>query len=233
MIYNNSYNPYPQNQIDYANPSNGGTPVRPAWQTLNDQNGNIQSQYQSTDHFDRSALDQLKTDALRGPDTQSPWRQLMGDQLAYNTNQELSALGGRSQQQASQGLNGIAQRGGGYTTGASERMYENANRNSLLAGQSVRNNAFNQGIGLDIQDEQNRKNDLQNLNQQLFTDAQYQGGIQNQNIDRSIGQVGLQNQDNQNAFNQAIGAYAADRTADSVERAGQARAGGLLGWLGL
>lgn len=200
-----------------------GRPTQPTFKPLADNNGYISDQFQSKDFFDRSALNQLKSENLRGPETQSKWRQLMGERLDYNTNQQLGGLASRSQAQAGQGLNQIAQRGGGYTSGASERLLENANRNALLAGQSVRNNAFNQGLSLDVQDDTNRRQDLQSLNQQLFTDAQYQNGIQDNNINRSILERGMERAHDTNTYNEAMRAWSADRTADATERAGRSK----------
>jgi len=230
---NNNYyqSPHYQNQLKDAQIKNQqntidqykARPVLPAWESLANSDGTLQSQYQTQDSFDRSALNQLKTEGLRGPETQSKWRQLMGEQLDYNTNQQLGSLASQSQATAGHGLNQIAQRGGGYSSGASERLMENANRNALLAGQGVRNNAFNQRIGLDVQDESNRRQDLQTLNQSLFTDAQYKSGLQDSNINRSILEKGMERQFEQNAYNQQMQAWAADQTADATEKAGRAK----------
>lgn len=205
---------------------NGG-PTRPGFDSLLGNNGLIGSPYRSTDQFDRSAQNQLRSEALRSPGEASVWRGLIGEQFDNDVNQQLSNSRANSHAQTSQGLNQLAQRGG-YTTGSGERLLENSNRNALLNSQGIRNNAFNQRLGLDIQDDTRRRQDLQSLNQSLFADAAYKGGIQDQNINRSLAENQQLRQDRLSSFGQQAQAFSTDRLADETARAARQQSQGLF-----
>lgn len=189
----------------------GGKPRRPVWDSLLNQQGVLQNQYQLQDTLDTGFLDQMRADALRGPGEQSAWRQLMEQNVQRQAGEAMAS--GQAQTQAA--LSNLAMRGG-VGSGTAERVAAQGAQAGLQAGQNV----LGQRLQLDIQDEANRMQGLRDLGQAEMGAAQFQQGTQQFNIQNALNEVLQRRAADINTYNEQMRAWAAERTARATPSSG-------------
>jgi len=112
--------------------------------------------------YDPRGLQQLRSDALRAPGTQSAWggmalqQQKLGEQnqLGQSAQQNASGLASARSQLASTG---------GLRGGAATRMAMQGANQGALGTQNIRGQGAQDRLSLSMQDEQNRRQDLSGL----------------------------------------------------------------------
>ena len=191
---------------------NVGRPDRPEWDSLLGADGLMQDQYQITNQLNQGFLEQMRADNLRQPGQQSQWRQLM----EQNVQRQAGEAGANVQSQAANQMSNLAMLGGGLRAGAAERLAGQSATQAAQAQQGV----LGQRLNLDIQDEQMRQQGLMNLGQAEMGAAQYQTGIQQQNIGNALNEVLQKRAENVNAYNEQMRAWAAERTAAATPSSG-------------
>ncbi len=183
-----------------------GRPLTPEWNSLGDpKTGLLQDQLLQKSQLDTRALEGLRENALRQPGQMSKWGQMALSQ-AQNQNARMGAS------QLTQAQNQLAMQGG-LRGGSRERLAQQGTQNQLLGNQRALG-------GIQMQDEQNRLQGLQNLASQELGAAQYQSGLQGQNIERTLNEVFQGRAAQQLQFGEAMKAWAAERTAAATPRSG-------------
>lgn len=188
-----------------------GRPIMPSLENLRDRSGQIKKQFRDTTQVDTRALDAMRADALRGAGTQSLWRQIMQQRL----NQQAGQAAAAAQGQSNAAMNRLAMTGG-LRGGASERLAEAGMQQGLLAQQNV----LGRGIDLDVQDEQNRLSQLGAVNQASLAQANFERQGRQFNIQNSLNEVLQQRAAQMNAFNEAMRAWASEKTAQATPSGG-------------
>lgn len=191
---------------------NVGRPDRPEWESLLGSDGLMKEQYQIQNNLNQGFLDQMRADNLRQPGEQSRWRQLM----EQNVQRQAGEAGANVQAQAANQMSNLAMLGGGLRAGSAERMANSAASRAARAQQGV----LGQRLNLDVQDEQMRQQGLMNLGQAEMQTAQFDQGIQQQNIGNALNETLQKRAEAVNAYNEQMRAWAAERTAAATPSSG-------------
>lgn len=188
-----------------------GRPILGGMENLRDPSGLLRGQLQDKTQLDMQALNQMRKEAMRDPGQQSVWRQLMQDQLTKQAG--VASAGAQGQTQSA--LNQLATTGG-LRGGAAERLATAGAQAGLEAQQQV----FGQGTQLDIQDELNRQAMLGQVNQANLAAGQFQRQGTQFNIQNALNEVTQQRLAQSNAYNEAMRAWAAQKTAEATPSGG-------------
>lgn len=160
--------------------------------------------------LDNRAYDKFSAEALRsGP---SAWRGLMDKQMAQ---QQAVAQDNLAQQQMGQrasAMNSLAMRGG-LRGGSAERMATANQAQGLLARQGLARQGMANAANFDIQDENNRRQDLQTTMGADLQRGQFGAQQQQFNIGNSLREMQSKRDFEANQYNQKMQAWAAKSTA--------------------
>lgn len=194
-------------------------PERPEYEYLiNPETGLLQDQYQITDQMNTAALDQLRTEAMRDPGSQSAWALLQNEQIQNQGMNDLNSLNRQGQSIYDQQMADLAVRGG-YDQGAQERMGANSFREMLRAKQNQRNNTSSNLQNIAIQDEQNRLTGLNNLNAAEMNRANYLTDLQRSNSAGALAELDSKRNYDTQVYGQDMNAWAANQTANAQSKA--------------
>lgn len=183
-----------------------GKPLAPTFKTVGDPlTGLLLEPYNVQNQLDTRALSAARLEALRDPATMSRW-----GQMALSQAQNQSAAQNASLQQ--QARNQLAMQGG-LRTGARERLAAQGMQNQLRSNQAALGN-------IQLQDEANRQKWLQLMPGMDLQAAQYGTNIQDKNISRALTELNAGRAMQQGQFNEAMRAWAADKTADAMKNQG-------------
>lgn len=188
-----------------------GRPDRPAWESLLGPDGLMQSQYQLQDNLNTQFLDRMREGALRAPGEASPWRNLMEQQIQNQAGQ--AAAGAQAQTQ-----NALSQMAmvGGLRGGSAERIAQRGAQQATMAQQDV----LGQRLGLDIQDEKMRQQQLAQLGDAEMNVANFGRQGQQFNIQTALNENLQKRAEAINAYNEQMRAYGSERTAAATPSGG-------------
>ena len=195
----------------------GGKPLGTEFVTVgNSDTGMLQNQYNLYPQMDMRTVDAGRTEALRDPATMSRWGQMA---LSQAQNQNAAMMSGQQQQAQNQ----LAMQGG-LRTGARERLASQGMQQQLRGNQAALG-------GVQMQDEANRQKWLQTSPGNELQAAQYNTNLQDKNISRALTEVNVGRSMQQNQFNEAMRAWAAEQSGQTMVRAAEegTKSGGLLG----
>lgn len=214
---------YTPTQRDFNNPFNPkwstqpvpmdaqGRPLAPEFRTVGDANtGLLRSEYNLQNNLNTQVLDQARQEALRDPGTMSRWGQMA---LTQAQNQNAAQNAGQLQQAQNQ----LAMQGG-LRSGARERLAAQGMQQQLRGNQSALGN-------IQMQDEQNRQKWMQMMPGMDLQAAQYGSTLQDKNISRALTEVNAGRGMQQQQYNEAMRAWAADKTGQAAARAGGSSSG--------
>lgn len=182
-----------------------GRPLQPGFVSIGDEStGLLKDPYLLKSTLNSDGLNQLRQETLRqGP---SRWSQLQqqvqGDNIAQSQ---------ASQVQNAQ--NSIASQGG-LRSGAGERLAGMGVKQGLMARQQMQSNLANQ-------DEQNRQTNLRALPGMELANAGYNDNVSKYNIDSAKGEMLQRRAFDANAYNEAMRAWGAERTAAATPSSGK------------
>lgn len=185
----------------------------------------------------RLGLEGLQEQALT-PSQESAWLKMATDQQrleeqALRDEAVQQALSGASQAQA-----GLAMRGG-LSSGARERIAQQAGRNLTAARQDVGRTGMQQRAGLGVQAEENRLRALSQLpgaelgaaqfdltKAKSLTDLagqerQFQTGLEQFNLEQALQERGRGQQSEMDKWRELMQAYGSERSAQAQEKAAQ------------
>jgi hypothetical protein len=190
---------------------NVGRPDRPEWDSLLGDDGLMQSQYQLGNNLNTGYLEQMRKDGLRDPGTQSRWRQLM-EQKVQGMAGDASA---GAQAQTRNQMSNLAMMGG-LRGGAAERLASSGARRATMAQQDI----MGQRLGLDLQDEQMRNQQLAQLGNAEMGAAQFQRQGDQFNVQTALNENLQKRAEAINAYNEQMRAWAAEKTAAATPSGG-------------
>ncbi len=143
-----------------------GEPIRPEFQSeLNQDTGYLDEKYMLANQFDpielnTQGLDKFREEALR--DGPSKWAGLQEERLNQQNEYAMDNIMRSQRGQTNQAIADLASSGG--VSGASrERLAQQAMKNAMFQRQEQRQNLGDQMLNVQIQDEQNRVNQLGQL----------------------------------------------------------------------
>ena len=194
-------------------------PIKKAWESLIGADGKPLDQFSVKSDRSKEAFDQLSSNALRGEGVESQWAKLQKAGLASDTSAQKeqvaqAQMAAQAQQEAK-----MAMRGGGLSSGASERMSSEGANQAARAQQGVNAQAARAQMGVDVQDESNRLNALRSL---PGAEQQSQWGDL-MNRDFSIKETGAKRAYDENEFKSKMKAWTADREAQATEKANEGK----------
>jgi hypothetical protein len=170
-------------------------------------------------------LDAFRDQALRkGP---SPWA-LLATKKEYANETDARERAKREALGATAGARTDLAMHGGLSSGARERVARSGMRDLLSMSQDVGRQGDVNRLGIDVQDETNRVNQLSMLpgmeqgvfNTDMAKESAYEQS-QNNDINRQIGENQAKNAYNTNQYNQQMAAWAAQKQANATENAGK------------
>lgn len=211
-----------------------GRPIRNAYTSINDANGNLLSQFSMASkigddvNLNTQALNEMRSRALsQGP---SAWANLALQQQGMQEQQALSQNNRMNQSNLNQGMRSLAGRGG-MSQGQRERMAMQGMRQANLGGQGVLNQGMQNRMNINLQDQQSKDQMLQQLpgqemNAANFAQSQraYRNQAQAQDLSNSLRDIGGFNAYNADAYAKAMQEWGAAKTADAQAQA--SRGGG-------
>ena len=122
-----------QNQLLTKAGARMGQPDRPEFKSMLDPaTGLMPDQYSALKQYDTSALDAMKSEALRGPGQDSAWRDAMQAKLEQQGGQAMAG----AQSQTNAAMNQLAMKGG-LGAGTAERMGNQGALRGLQAQQQI------------------------------------------------------------------------------------------------
>jgi hypothetical protein len=188
-----------------------GRPLNPEFISMGDpKTGLLRSEYNLTNTADQGGMNALRSEALRPAGQMSKWGQMA---LSQAQNQNAAQNAGAQ----STARNQLAM-SGGLRSGARERLAAQGMQGQLKGNQ----NAL---LNTQIQDEATRQKWLGQLPGMEIQNAQYGAGIQDKNINRAMGEVNIGRGIQQNQYDKAMQAWAADKSAAAA--AGAKKDGGF------
>ncbi len=184
-----------------------GRPLMADFISVGDANsGLLQQPYISTDFANTQSLSQLRNEAMRPEGQMSKWGQMA---LSQAQNQNAASNAGQTQQAQNQ----LAMQGG-LRTGARERLASQGMQQQMRGNQSALGN-------IQMQDESRRQQLLQQMPGAELQQAQYQSGVQNQNIGRALQEINMGRGLQTNQYNEAMRAWAAAKTGQAAPSGGK------------
>lgn len=206
-------NPYSQTFTSTQPLGPDGRPLRPDFNSIGDPNtGLLQSPYMQTSQLNTGGLQALRDQAGNlGP---SKWRQLAQSQAAGSIDQQQGGLLSQANAQLASA--------GGLRSGAAERLAQGA----LQGGLAAKQGAYGQ---LALQDEANRQSAISQLPGQELNAANYQSGVDSNNINRATNEITQGRLASQGQYAQGMQAWAAQQMANAVQQ--PSGGGGLLSGL--
>lgn len=205
-----------------------GRPLAAQWNSLLDGSGNLQDKYklnaQPDVQIDPRAMDAIRQSALRtGP---SAWANMAMEKQKL---EELSMMDKARQQSAgaqAQNLNALMMRGG-LSGGARERMARAASRDQAMGAQGVYRQGQMDRMGINLQDEQNRRQDLNQVANLDFQKANldsnnraYRTQVDTMNLQSLLKENEAKRMWDANQYNEKMRAWAAGKQADAQREAG-------------
>lgn len=188
-----------------------GRPLAPEFRTVGDaQTGLLRGEYNLQNNLNTQVLDQARQEALRNPGTMSRWGQMA---LTQAQNQNAAQNAGQLQQAQNQ----LAMQGG-LRSGARDRLAAQGMQQQLRGNQSALGN-------IQMQDELNRQKWMQMMPGMDLQAAQYGSTLQDKNISRALTEVNAGRGMQQQQYNEAMRAWAADKTAQAARAAGGSSSG--------
>lgn len=184
---------------------------RPEYNDVLNKNQKINTEFTNQNQLDGQAFDRMKEEGMREAGTDSAWRGIMQEKLG----REAGDVAQNQAQQQQQQMDNIAMRGG-LSAGAAERMGAQNVGQNLQAQQNI----FGQGLELDLADEQNRQQQLGQLNQADMSRAGYLSGLDSQNLTRNMQERAQKQLHDLERYKSQMGAWAAQKTADAVPSSG-------------
>lgn len=167
---------------------------------------------------DQQGFNKFSQEAMRnGP---SPWARMA------HSNQDLESLNQQdimrksAAGQVGQAETALAMRGGS-TSGARERLQEQGAQQSLDMNQNIRRQGALNGMQIDMNDEQNRIQQLSQLPGMEMSRDNARSGARQFDIGNRINEQNQHNAFDMNIYDKKMGAYGADRTAKAEYEAGK------------
>lgn len=219
---------------------------QPAYQGATNPDGTLQSQYQlqaqpsvmpqlndqlSQINYDPTALNALQSQALSN--LPSAWAQAAQQSNQVLTGNQMSAAGQQANAGQASAYSGLAAHGG-LRQGAAQNIALQGQKNLMTADQAAQNQGNLNNLGIQSQDATNKQQMLEQLPSQqaaalqpalqkagLWANAaqqnqQYQTGVDQQNINTQLQNLGQQNAWNQSNFQTNMGALGAYQTAQAT-----------------
>lgn len=211
-----------------------GKPIQQDFKGITNADGTLQDQYKLSDwqnvNVNQDALQKLRQTGMRDAGALSPWAQqeLQKQQLQQSMN--LDDYARRNAQTLTRGQSMLAQ-SGGMSPAARERLARQSMLEQMRGQNQVRRQGQLDEAGLRSQDEQGRLSLLQqiqgmeNQNANLaFQNAQQSRAGEQFNLGNQLNEVTQKRMWDSNNYNEAMRAWAADKSANA--QASAARSGG-------
>jgi len=228
-IYGTMFNQQQSNKIKdlekqlEAN-SNQNRPDIPEFESVLSNNGLLLDQYQLTDQMDTGALDQMRQESMREAGTNSPWADLMMEQLGQKEMQANDQVT-RQTQGITDSLFSNMAASGGANAGSQERLGRSSIREMLRAKQNNRSGFDDQEMGVRVQDENNRMNALTNQVGLDTNRANYLTNIQGANNQGALTELGAKRNYDQDRFRTEASIWGADKNSNAMKDANQQQGG--------
>ncbi len=194
-------------------------PTKAGWESIVDADGKLKADYAVDSSKSKEALQQMSDVALRGAGVDSQWAKMQKegigqDAIAQKEQVAQSQMAAQAQAEAK-----MAMRGGGLSSGATERMSAEGANQTARAQQGVNAQASRAQMGVGIQDESNRMAALKGL---PGMDQSAQWGTL---MERStmLKEKAAKRAYSEDQYKQQMKAYTADREAQATEKANEGK----------
>jgi hypothetical protein len=216
-----------------------GRPIRNPYLSMLDAEGKLLNQYSLADkigadiQLDNTGYDMIKQRATST--SPSAWAMLQKQRNEMELQNQLGQSAVGSQAATNGAWNQMAARGG-LSAGQRMRLASQGGNNAFKAQQQLRNQSMMGNLNVDLQDQQSKDQMLQQLPGLSMQNANFLQGQRdyrnqafNKDLNNSMNDLRGYNAYNSDAYNQAMSAWGADKTASAQERASRSgSSGGLL-----
>ncbi len=203
---------------------NQGKPVRPEYETLLGDDGNLVEQYRAWDPDSEYRVKQIELLDRLGADANSDELSTLAQALMNSTDAQSAATRDKSLRQnasaTEQQLSQMQMRGGS-TGGAAERMANNASNRAMMVNQDLNQQADINRLNIMGQDAQYKQGLLGNLVDAYGNREQTDAKIQDLDRSRAMQEHKYSHDSEMKAYDSEMQAWAANKQANAQANAGK------------